>query len=167
MLGTTNTAMNFNCFPLFDFSFLELILSTFFGFASALLVEAIIGKHKEKAIRKQLLNDLYSELTALKDSVQLLDAEKVYIQPYSISIWIGARECGTLLCMDKQPYFPKILEIYSSIEEANLIELKCFELCIGKSLSNDMEQIKETLADNRQHIKKQIEIGITLLDKEK
>lgn len=164
MNNIINNVLNSDCIASINVSFIELILSTFLGFASALLVETIIDRCKEKALRKQLIRDLYSELLALKENIKQLNADMVYIQPYSIPIWIGARECGTILCMDKKPYFVKILEVYSSIEEANLIEMKCFELYVSRTPTTDIEQIKSTLADNRIHVKKQIDIGLALLN---
>ena len=160
--------MEFSLFQQFlsslDFSFIELMLSTFLGFGSALLVEKIINNCNEKAIRKQLINDLKVELESLKSSIELLESDKVYIQPYAIPIWKGARECGSILCMDKETYFLKILEIFSVIEVANLIEMKCFELLVNKSPSTDMVSIFSTLSDNRQYVKNHIEEGLNLLN---
>lgn len=146
-----------------DFSFLELVLSTFFGFISALLVESIFDRYKETKDREQLLKNLKLELTLLKENVETLDPNKVYIKPYSIPIWTGAKECGSLICLDKSKAFYKILEVYSSIEEANKIELKCFEMYINKTPSMGV-LIKTTLVDNRRNVKKQIEKVLNLLD---
>lgn len=160
--------MDFNClqnfFALFDISFLELVLSTFLGFGSALLVEAIVDSHKDKALREQLQKDLKSELSSLEESMEQLEPDKVYIQPYAIPIWRGACECGSILCMDKEPYFFKLLEVFSSIEEANLIERKCFELYVSPTPSTNVKLILSRLFDNRQHVKTQIETGLTLLN---
>ena len=160
--------MNMDCFykifSSLDFSFAELILSTFFGFGSALLVEAIIDNHKEKNIRKQLIRDLKKELSSLKENIKMLEPDKVYIQPYTIPIWKGARECGSILCMDKESYFWKILEVYSSIDEANLVERKCFELYVGKDSLRDKELIISTLSNNREYVKQQIDKGLFLLE---
>ena len=160
--------MEIKCFRDFfsslDFSFLELLLSTFLGFGSALLVQAIIDKYKEKKLREKLINSLKFELSSLSKSVKLLESDKVYIKPYAIPIWLGARDCGSILCIDTQPYFLEMLEVYSSIEEANLIESKCFELYVSRTASTDMNLVLATLTDNRQHVKKQIEIGLTLLN---
>lgn len=154
----------YNCFSSLDFSFLELVLSTFLGFGSALLVEAIVDKHEEKILRKQLLKDLKAELLSLKENIELLESDKVYIQPYTISIWKGVRECGSILCIDEIPCFFQLLEVFSSIEEANLIELKCFELYVGRTPSTDMNLILSTLYENRQYVKKQIETGLIMLN---
>lgn len=147
-----------------DFSFFELVLSTFLGFGSALLVETIVEKHREKVTRIQLINDLRAELLALNESIELLESKKVYIQPYKIPIWKGANECGSILCMDKVPNFFNILEVFSIIEEANLVELKCFELFVAKTTSTNMSLILSTLSDNRQYVKEQIMKGLQLLN---
>lgn len=160
--------MDINClqnfFTSLDFSFLELVLSTFLGFGSALLVEAIVDRHKDKTLREQLLKNLKTELSSLKESIERFEPDKVYIQPYAIPIWRGARECGSILCIDKKSCFLKLLEVFSSIEEANLIELKCFELYVSRTTSTDIDLILSTLSDNRQYIKEQIETGLSLLN---
>ena len=147
-----------------NFSFVELALSTFLGFGSALLVEAIINRYNEASLRKQLLKDLKEELLSLKTKVELLEEDKVYIQPYAIPIWKGTCECGSILCLDKESYFLKILEVFSIIEEANLIEMRCFELFVDKSTCADKALILSTLTDNRKYVKKQIDKGLLLLD---
>lgn len=147
-----------------DFSFIELILTTFLGFGSALLVEAIVERHKAKGLKKQLLKDLKKELELVHKEMDSLEVNKVFIRPYAIPVWTGAKECGELLCMDREPYFSKLLEVFSSIEEANLIEMKCFELCVGQKQSVNMEMIFSTLADNRTHIKEQVDIGLSIIE---
>lgn len=147
-----------------DFSFIELMLTTFLGFGSALLVEAIVDRHKEKELKKQLLMDLQRELVLVQKEMESLEANKVYIRPYAIPVWTGAKECGELLCMDREAYFSKLLEVFSSIEEANLIEMKCFELCVGQRQSVNMEMIFTALADNRANIKKQVDSGLSIME---
>lgn len=147
-----------------DFSFIELILTTFLGFGSALLVEAIVDRYKEEKLKKQLLIDLKTELELLHKEMESLEANKVFIRPYAIPVWTGAKECGELLCMDREKYFSKLLEVFSNIEEANLIEMKCFELCVGERQSVNMEMILSTLADNRAHIKEQVDIGLSIVE---
>ena len=146
-----------------DYSFIELIITTFLGFGSALLVEAIVDRHKENELKKQLIMDLKQELELLHKEIESLEENKVYIRPYAIPVWTGAKECGELLCMDREEYFSKLLEVFSSIEEANLIEMKCFELCVGHKQSDNMEIIFSTLADNRTHIKEQVDIGLSII----
>lgn len=147
-----------------DFSFIELILTTFLGFGSALLVESIVDRHKEKGLKKQLLIDLKRELELVHNEIESLEVNKVFIRPYAIPVWTGAKECGELLCMDREAYFSKLLEVFSSIEEANLIEMKCFELCVGQKQSVNMEMIFSTLTDNRAHIKEQVDIGLSIIE---
>lgn len=143
-----------------DFSFVELILSTFLGFGSALLVEAIIEKHKDNSLKKQLLLDLRKELLSLKSNISTMQTDKAYIRPYSIPIWSGAKDCGSLLCMDKSPCYTALLETFSSIEEANLVEMKCFELLITQYSSENKKMIISILLNSRKHISEQIEIGL-------
>lgn len=147
-----------------DFSFIELILTTFLGFGSALLVEAIINRNKERGLKKQLLIDLKKELELVHKVMESMEANKVFVKPYAIPVWIGAKECGELLCMDRESYFSKLLEVFSSIEEANLVEMKCFELCVGHNQSVNMEMILSTLADNRAYIRKQVDTGLSIIE---
>ena len=70
-----------------DFSILELTLSTFLGFGSALLVEAIITYYNNKKYKAQLIDDLIIELGNIKNIINGLEDGKVYMQPYSIPIW--------------------------------------------------------------------------------
>lgn len=147
-----------------EFSFIELILTTFLGFGSALLVEAIIDMHKKKGLKKQLLVDLRKELVLVHNAMESMEGNKVFIRPYAIPVWTGAKECGGLLCMDGEPYFFQLLEVFSSIEEANLVEMKCFELCVGQKHSVNMEMIFSTLDDSRSYIKERIDAGLSIVE---
>lgn len=149
---------------LLDSSFIELIVATFLGFGSALLVEAIIDRNRKKGLKKQLLKDLKKELLSIHKVMEAMEANKVFIRPYAIPVWTGAKECGELLCMDSEAYFSKLLEVFSSIEEANLVEMKCFELYVGQKQSVDMEMIYSALADNRVYIREQIDIGLSIIE---
>lgn len=61
-----------------DFSILELTLSTFLGFGSALLVEAIITYYNNKKYKAQLIDDLIIELGNIKNIINGLEDGKVY-----------------------------------------------------------------------------------------
>ena len=147
--------------------FFEVVLSSFLGFGSALLVEAIVDSYRNSSTKKQLLVNLKQELSTLQSNISSMEENKVYIRPYSIPIWSGARECGSLICMDKSKCFPKLLEVFSSIEEANLVEMKCFEVYVGQHPSKeDMDLIVAAVSDSRRLIKKQIENGLTVIEEE-
>lgn len=147
-----------------DFSFIELMLTTFLGFGSALLVEAIVNRHNEKVLKKQLLRDLKRELVLIRKEMESLEVNKVFIRPYAIPVWTGVKECGELRYMDRETYFSKLLGVFSSIEEANLIEMKCFELYVGQKQLINMEMIFSTLADSRAHIKEQVDAGLGIIE---
>lgn len=164
MNEVVNAASSANGLLSFDFSFIELAISSFLGFAFALLVEAIVAHRSEKKQKKQLTKDLLQELRSLKTESETLDNDKVYIRPYQIPVWEGAIACHALLCLDKENDFISLVEVFSSIEEANMIEMKCFELCINNS-NNANSEIFRTLTDNRRHVHKKIVDGITLLEK--
>ena len=59
-----------------DFSILELTLSTFLGFGSALLVEAIITYYNNKKYKAQLIDDLIIELGNIKNIINGLEDGK-------------------------------------------------------------------------------------------
>lgn len=143
--------------------FIELMLSTFLGFGSAILVETIIEKRKKKSYEKQLLKDMKQELLSLKDNLEILNFDKVFIRPYNIPVWRGACDSGALLNLDNKPFFSKLIEVYSCIEEANMIETKCFELYVSRHVTTDINLITATFTDNRKYVRNQIEIGLRII----
>ncbi len=58
------------------FFYLELTLSTFLGFGSALLVEAIITYYNNKKYKAQLIDDLIIELGNIKNIINGLERRK-------------------------------------------------------------------------------------------
>ena len=111
-----------------SFSVLEVFLSGFFAFLSALAVEALWEKHKTSDLRKQLKKTLAEELETLKGTLSLMKSDEIYIKPYSIPVWTGASKSGSILCLDKEKSFNDILKFFSLVEEANMIEMKAYEI---------------------------------------
>ena len=66
------------------FSILEVFLSSFLAFLSALAVEALWEWHKTTSLRKQLKKTLAEELKNLKEVLAVIKDDEIYINPYSI-----------------------------------------------------------------------------------
>lgn len=123
---------------LMDFSLLELFLSVFLGFLSAMAVEALWNNRNEKELKKQLSSALLDELKQVESTLSKLKKDKVYLYPFHVPVWKGARDSGTILCLNKKKYYRELLQVYSQIEESNIIETKAFELVFSKDYkSND------------------------------
>lgn len=152
-----------NLWTSLDPSFIELILSTFLGFSSALLVEAIVIKCSGKQMKRQLLTNLEQELLSLKKEIETLEDDKVFIRPYPTPVWTGACKSGSILCIDHEKCFFKLLEVFSAVEESNLVEMKCFQLCMGNSKLFQDKLIKSTLSANREYVKEQVNIGLSII----
>lgn len=144
-------------------SWLELFLTTFLGFLSALAVEALWANHKDNQLKNQIKENLKKELISIKKQIEELQDDRVYMKPYSIPIWKGACESGSILVLDKCDGFFQLIELYSLIEEANLVEMKAFEI-------SNMENVKNTKAciqlaiDGRNRIKSSIDSVVNSLE---
>ena len=63
------------------FSILEVFLSSFLAFLSALAVEALWEWHKTTSLRKQLKKTLAEELKNLKEALAVIKDDEIYINP--------------------------------------------------------------------------------------
>jgi len=144
-------------------TFLEMVLSTFFGFGSALLVEAIVSLVRSIAVKKQLLKELIKELDSVVATISTLEYDQVYIKPYAIPVWQGACASGSILCLDKKVFYSKLLQVFASISEANLVEMKCSEIIISNNSSVDKQTIINILKTNREELLVQIKEGLKII----
>ena len=145
--------------------FIELFLSSFLGFGSALLVETIWDRHKDKKVREELSKELESELTRVIENANGLESEKVYMSPFSIPIWRGATVSGSILCLAKESTFSELLDVFSSIDEANQIETRCFELTVGNPDHHVRNVVSGVLEENRKRVIEKATHGITLFQR--
>lgn len=145
-------------------SFIELFLSSFLGFGTALLVEAIWDKHKDKQLKEQLSENLKKELEKVVDIANSLDANLVYIAPFSIPVWHGATTSGSILCMDDEKWFSDLLDVFSSIDEANQIESRCFELTVGGDETCVKRNVVAVLTESRRNVLERAKHGISLFE---
>ncbi len=111
-----------------SFSVVEVFLSSFLAFLSALAVEALWEMHKTSGLRKQLKKALVTELRTLKDTLSSMQSDEVYIKPYSVPVWNGASKSGSMLCLDKNKNFNDVLKFFSLVEEASMIEMEAYEI---------------------------------------
>lgn len=146
-----------------DNSILELFLSSFLGFLSALAVEALWGKYKDFQLCKQIKENLKKELCEVKRVLDGLEKSKVYMKPYSISIWKGACESGSILILDKKEGFIELIKLYSLIEEANLVEMKAFEISNMNNVNNKRIYVDSVL-ESRKKIEESIDSVISSLE---
>ncbi len=146
-------------------SFIELFLSSFLGLASALLVEAIWDKYKNKKLQEQLSKELKAELKHVIDITNGLESEKVYMSPFSIPIWRGATTCNSILSLGNSNNFPELLDVFSNIDEANQIETRCFELTVGNCDQKARTIVSKVLKDNRKNVIDKATHGISLLQR--
>lgn len=145
-----------------SFSILEIFVSNFFAFLSALTVEALWERHKTTSLRNQLKKTLAEELKNLKESLGFINDDEIYIKPYSIPVWTGASKSGLILCLDKDKGFNEILKFFSLVEEANMIEMKAYEI-LNINPSANKTAIMQNVIDCRGQLKKEIDTIISVL----
>lgn len=155
--------INCSCeFVTFSFSIVEVFISSFFAFLSALAVEALWERHKNSSLRKQLKNTLYEELKNLKEVLAFIKDDEIYIKPYSTPVWTGASKSGSILCLDKDKDFNEILKFFSLVEEANMIEMKAYEI-LNINPSTNKTAILQNVIECRVQLKNEIENIISIL----
>lgn len=159
-------------------SFTETFFSAFLGFGSAILVEELVNFRNTQSLKKQITYSLLNELEKIKETVNSLKDDETYFQPYSISMWKGACASGSILSLQNIKQFTELLNVFSTIEEANIIEKeslshimrlsekKCSEE-EQNSISEIISSYKNVLEDSRKNVKKSVEIGIKILKGEK
>lgn len=144
------------------FSILEVFLSSFLAFLSALAVEALWEWHKTTSLRKQLKKTLAEELKNLKEALAVIKDDEIYINPYSIPVWTGASKSGSILCLDKDKDFNEILKFFSLVEEANMIEMKAYEI-LNINPSANKTAILQNVIESRAQLKNEIDTIISVL----
>lgn len=149
-----------------DFNFVSLIVSTGLGFLSAIGVQELTTKFNNMRKYKCLKENLIVELEKVKEDVEQMEPEKVYLNPYNIPIWIGIRESGSMKYIEDQGIFLQLVDIFSTIEYRNAIESKCFEMCYGKNnyLEDDVVSL---LNKGRKEVNDKVMEGIDILNKNK
>ena len=155
--------MNNTCTSLtLEDSVIHMFFSSFLGFISALLVEALWEKYKSFTQRKHLRSALLDELQNLKMNLLSLDRDKIYIKPYSTPVWNGASKSGSILCLDSDAHFNDFLRFYSLVEESNMIEKEAYEI-LYINPSADKTYILESVRDSRKLIQDEIDTIIKYL----
>ena len=142
-------------------SMLEMFISVLLGFVSALFVEFIIKSKLDKEKKKELIRNLKKELNSVKNSLESLKEEQVYIRPYMTPIWISAKSSGSILLLEKEPYYIDIIETYLTIEEGNLIEEKNFDYIVANDkIATNLHDAKKT---SRERVEKKIKNALEKL----
>ncbi len=145
-------------------SIVEVFLSSFLAFLSALAVEALWEIHKTSGLRKQLKKALVAELKALKDTLSSMKSDEIYIKPYSIPVWNGASKSGTILCLDKDKNFYDVLKFFSLVEEANMVEREAYEI-LNINLGANKTIILQNVIECRTQIQNEIDNTIDIISR--
>ncbi len=127
-------------------------ISSFLAFCSALVVEYIVAQTKKRKSIKELKAKLSDELDRIYSISNSLEAGKLYLYPYPTPVFSGACMSGSIMCLSGETYFSDLVQVFSSIQEANNIETKCFELASMNS-SFQINEINEILIESRSGIK--------------
>ena len=155
--------VNYMCKALTSsFSIFEVFLSSFLAFLSALAVEALWERHKTLSLRKQLKKTLAEELKNLKETLTVIKDDEIYIKPYSTPVWTGASKSGSILCLDKDKDFNEILKFFSLVEEANMIEMKAYEILNINPSANKIAILRNVI-ECRAQLKNEIDSIISVL----
>ena len=157
--------VNYMCKALTSsFSIFEVFLSSFLAFLSALAVEALWERHKTLSLRKQLKKTLAEELKNLKETLTVIKDDEIYIKPYSTPVWTGASKSGSILCFDKDKDFNEILKFFSLVEEANMIEMKAYEILNINPSANKIAILRNVI-ECRAQLKNEIDSIISVLER--
>lgn len=144
----------------------QVALSAFLGFGSALLVNYIVQWRLRERQKQRLLRVLKQELENLHDQADMLEAEKVYIRPYSLPVWTGAVKSGHIHCLGDMSTFTLLLGVFSYIEEANLIEMECFKLA-NNSVPQRLDTLFAVARESREGVKNQVIHGLSIIERQK
>lgn len=132
------------------------VISGFMGFGSALLVERISANTTSKKYKKELLKRLKNELVGVKCTLEELHPQQNYIDPFSIPIWKGAKASGGLLDLNSDPAFEEMVQIFSEIEDANMVEKECFKLMFSNGDAECKKRVYEVMSQTRVSLKNRI-----------
>lgn len=102
-----------------DIAILELSLSVFLGFISALLVEYIIDQLQERKHLKEALYGMADELTGVARMLKKIDADSYHVDPFETPFWdslVYGDGPNTKLAKGLRT---SIVSTYRSIEHAN------------------------------------------------
>lgn len=160
MSMATLVDLSYQIFDVVDWNIpvLELLVSAILGFCSALVVEHIVAKNSEQKMQKSLAKHLLNELETAKESCEKLRKSSAYVCPYSIPIWKGACASGTITCLGEKDYFFELINAFSVIEEANLIEMKCFEASASNMTCTEV--LIPVLLESRKKVRENVDAVI-------
>ena len=148
---------------IFSSPFFQTFLSAFLGFGSALIVQAITEYLASKAKRKKMISNLLKELETNMKETSSMKADSVYPRPYSIPVWRGICQSGSVMLLDELDEYMQIVSIFESIEEANIIEGMCFSIVAPIESRKLPDKMLEVLLNNRNTVQERISEGIRIL----
>ncbi|MBQ8896764.1 MAG: hypothetical protein IJY88_08245 [Clostridia bacterium] len=149
-------------------AWLEMFLSAFLGFGFALLVEALVSIIGTRNTVTQLKKALIGELEQIANTLQKIKDDEYYFYPYKLPIWSGACKSGAILTLNNIKEFTKLLDIFASIEEANVIEKEGLIIHYQSNNTtsrNRDKHIKEAVLESRKKLATQVEKGKQILSR--
>lgn len=99
-----------------DIGLLELTISTFIGFLSALLVEYLILRYQDSKELNDALKGLREELTGIVATVKGLKADSYNLDPLETPVWDSLVYGGGISNLEIQK---NIIQAYRSIDRLN------------------------------------------------
>ena len=142
-------------------------IAIFLGFCSGLMVEAFWDWWKNSSQEKQLINNLIVELLEAKDNIIKYSSatpKELHITPYLIPTWHGACASGSILLLSQKKYYFSLLNAFSTIDDANKIEQRFFEMAVGQNdPSVDNSTIFYVLDDNRKYVLTHINTALSAM----
>lgn len=136
----------------------KLFLSAFLGFLSALVVEWIWNSNQRRKEKNELLQDITDELEVNLKSIESIQKDVMYVNPYVTSIWDGAISTGAITSLRGYKYFYTIARTYRLIESANYWEkLRAETYFHYDQSSNLFKTLSNEVFNQREKIKNEID----------
>lgn len=98
---------------------MEIFLTCFLGFLSALLVQYVYKYSETNKNRKILLKGIYQELFVAAEDIKNLNNDSFYISPIEKSFWDSAINSGNVALINKSVYYKSLLNVYAMIDAVN------------------------------------------------
>lgn len=146
--------------------YLQMIISSFLGFGSALLVQEISNRIDDKKKREEIKKSLRIELNSILSTINSLELQKSYINPYSIPRWKGIKDSGSLQYLDESNTTITLIEVFNRVEEANMVEMKGFELLFLANTEMEQNVVFDILQKSRTELKVVVDEAVLALAKE-
>lgn len=106
---------------------IQLFVSSFLGFLSALLVEWLSEVIRSKKSAIQLEKQIKKEVNEILNTAYSLEDQMGYINPYRVSVWNLSIQTGEILGLSQKKYYNEMIKAFNQVEEANRIETEFYK----------------------------------------